>query len=75
MASDIEPITKERKHDESPEEAVTIEDFEIKTDEKKAKRKEEGTEIANGIGFQVRKKAKRGKKGTKSRTEQESKKE
>ena len=65
MTTDIEPKAKETKHDEPPKEAVAIEDFEMKTDEKEAKREEEGNKIVNGIGIQEGMKAKREEEGNK----------
>ena len=63
MASDIEPKMKETKRDEPPKEAVGIEDFGMKTDEKEAKREEEGNKIANRIGIQEGMKAKSEEEG------------
>ena len=40
--SDIEQKAKEKKRDEPPKEAIAIKDFEMKTDEKEVKGKEEG---------------------------------
>ena len=66
MASDIEPKAKETKRDEPPKEAVIIQDFEMKTDEKEAKREEEGNKTVNGIGIQEGMKAKREEEGNKT---------